>query len=587
MKYNQLEFLSNKGKSFLLLLFPSVMNLLYMHYYIFFNEYMEVPMFVFSPIFNFLSVILDVTILYTLFYFLSFRRIRLSLASVFLVTLVWSFSNTFYARFFSHYISLSAIGQAGNLFEGLIVDSIISGFKWIDLFYLLSIFFFVFLYSKIKDVFPPKTLSFSVSTIAFILLLTFVIYSLYHVTNSSTRKNKELYVERIKGFLYGGGGGTAALPNLFRYQIGCTRYLCSEEYAILFPRILNNQERKEIKMAYTDYKLKVSHYSDNDSIQNVVFIILESFLSVSSDLKVDGKEITPFLNSLKRSPSVYYNGHVNPNITIGESGDGQFIYMTGILPCRSKLVLAEAKNKIFPALPIVLEKEKAISYSEIIIPTTPKVWNQEDMNHVYGIDKMYSFFDLYGSEHNSIYLSLNDEQIFDMAIHSDKENNRPFFSVILSTSTHMPYTEYVDKDFILDDDVLPFEYRVYLNACHYVDTQIHKYIQHLKDKNLFDNTLIFIMADHHAHIGSLGMEGKISKELPLYIINGGFDVSKAYKGPCNQLDVYTTLLDILNIDCEWKGLGNTLLLPNYVNSVTPEVYELSEMMVEGDFFREQ
>ena len=163
-------------------------------------------------------------------------------------------------------------------------------------------------------------------------------------------------------------------------------------------------------MAYTDYKLKVSHYSDNDSIQNVVFIILESFLSVSSDLKVDGKEITPFLNFLKRSPSVYYNGHVNPNITTGESGDGQFIYMTGILPCRSKLVLAEAKNNIFPALPIVLEREKAITYSEIIIPTTPKVWNQEDMNLVYGIDKMYSFFDLYGSEHNSIYLSLNDEQ---------------------------------------------------------------------------------------------------------------------------------------------------------------------------------
>ena len=72
MKFNQLEFLSNKEKNFLLLLFPSVLNLLYMHYYIFFNEYMEVPMFVFSPIFNFLSVVLDVTILYTLFSFLSF-----------------------------------------------------------------------------------------------------------------------------------------------------------------------------------------------------------------------------------------------------------------------------------------------------------------------------------------------------------------------------------------------------------------------------------------------------------------------------------------------------------------------------------
>ena len=89
-------------------------------------------------------------------------------------------------------------------------------------------------------------------------------------------------------------------------------------------------------------------------------------MSVSSDMRVDGKEITPFLNKLKQSDSVYYNGHLAPNITIGESGDGQFIYLTGVLPLRSKVTVGEAKSKSFPALPRLLKKFMGVNYCEIV-----------------------------------------------------------------------------------------------------------------------------------------------------------------------------------------------------------------------------
>ena len=559
-----------------------------MHYYLVINGYMEVPMFAFSPFYNICSVLLDVSVVFLCLYFICIKRVKLTLASTFLVTLFWSFSNTFYARFFFQYLSLSAIDQVGNLADGLVFDSMISGFQWTDMYYLLSLFSFLWLIRNVDLKPRGNTMFLTMAIIPFLVIFVdFIVYSVYHVVNTSTRGNKELYVNRIEGLVFGGGGGRSAIPNLFRYQVGCVRCLCSEEYDNLFPRILSDQERSEIEKIYLDYSHRVSNVSDNNQIQNVVFIVLESFLSVSSDLKVDGKEITPFLNSLKHSSNIYYNGHVQPNITVGESGDGQFIYMTGLLPCRSKLVLAEVKNKKLPALPKVLKEKNKIVYSEIIIPTTPKVWNQEQMNIVYGIDKMYSYFDLYGSENNSIFLSLNDEQIFDMAIKSNKIKNRPFFSVILSTSTHMPYTDFVENGFELNDLSLPREYRVYLNACHYVDRQIHRYFQHLKQCNVYDKTLIFIMADHHAHIGSLGMEGKITEDLPLYIINSGMDVSKAYKGLCNQLDIYTTVLDILCVDSEWKGLGNTLMTKGYINSVSEKTYELSEKIVEGDYFRDK
>jgi hypothetical protein len=89
---------------------------------------------------------------------------------------------------------------------------------------------------------------------------------------------------------------------------------------------------------------------------------------------------------------------------------------------------------------------------------------------------------------------------------------------------------------------------------------------------------------HHAHIDAMGMNGKIAMELPLYIVNGNIDKAEAWNGPCNQLDVFTTILDVLNIKNDWHGLGHTLLSPDYENSVTPQIWDISEMIIEGNYF---
>ena len=53
---------------------------------------------------------------------------------------------------------------------------------------------------------------------------------------------------------------------------------------------------------------------------------------------------------------------------------------------------------------------------------------------------------------------------------------------------------------------------------------------------------------------------------------------------CNQLDVYTTILDLLDIKPEWKGIGHTLLQSEYSNSMTNEASRLSEWIIEGNYF---
>ena len=60
----------------------------------------------------------------------------------------------------------------------------------------------------------------------------------------------------------------------------------------------------------------VNVQQETSNYQNIIFIIVESYMAFTSDMIVDGKEITPNLNALKHDSTVYYNGHVQPNITI-------------------------------------------------------------------------------------------------------------------------------------------------------------------------------------------------------------------------------------------------------------------------------
>ena len=130
----------------------------------------------------------------------------------------------------------------------------------------------------------------------------------------------------------------------------------------------------------------------------------------------------------------------------------------------------------------------------------------------------------------------------------------------------------------------PVEYLNYLNTCHYTDAQIEKYLNVLKGKGLYENTLIIIGSDHYAHLDMLKMSGKLSTHIPLFIINGGICEKEMWKGEFHQLDTYTTLLDLLATNQTWKGLGYTLLCPLYYSSVTDYSYDVSKMIIEGDYF---
>ena len=373
-------------------------------------------------------------------------------------------------------------------------------------------------------------------------------------------------------------------PNNMLFRSGFLRraLVCYEDFV---PKNLelDESQKAEIRREYADYSQRTTT-ATVEGEKNLIFILVESYLAETSDLVVGGKEITPFLNSLKRDSTVYYNGHMRPNVNMGESSDGQFIYMTGLLPLKCEITINIAKDKTFCGLPAMLMKSGKLKHSHIIVPTSPSFWEQDKMNDRYGIEQMYSKFNCDKSMHG--YEDLNDEQVFTMAAKTEVSAVQPFFSLVVTMSMHNPYNKCVEHGFKIADKRYSAEYLNYLVDCHYTDMQIARYFDALKQLGLYDKSVIVITADHDAHPVHLNVgEHTISNELPLYIINGGIDSNHAWTGPCNQLDVYTTLLDIYGVQSDWRGLGHTLLNADYQEYPLEKLQTLSDWIIRGGCYR--
>ena len=564
---------------FLLLFMMSVVNLLFVHHYFLQTIDLEVGCFKSSMVDNLIACLLDVTVIFFVIWLITLRRVRVSLAITFIITLIWSFVNAFYARFFHQYLNWSSMGQAGNLSDTSVINSMLAEFHAIDLFYpiMAILFVLVFIRSKRNDI-TSKSLK--------TILITWLIFATLGVFAHALYIFHPHYgvVYALEKTMFTPEKMDSMWPNWTVFHKGFFRKLVLDQLTRKKEIKLTKEQIEEIEKAYTDHSQRVTGRTEPDNITNEIFILVESYLSVTSDLIVDGKEITPNMNKLKHDSTVYYNGHMRPNVSIGESADGQFIYMAGLLPLHSEITVSKAKRDTIIGLPEQMKKIFPDLKSYTLIPTNPSLWEQQPMTEAYGFDSLYSMIDYQAEVDHENNGFLTDGMIFKYASLKDKATPQPFFSLILTMSMHQPYESFEKHGFEVTDKSLPQRYKNYLNSCHYFDQQIGKYLEDLKVKGLYDNSLIVIVADHDARARYLDMEGKISDDIPIYIINGGFNPADAWQGECNQLDVYTTIMDIMGIDGKWRGLGHTLLNKNYENSVTTETQELSDLIINSNYF---
>lgn len=548
--------------------FICTLNLFVMHYSIYCEGNIDAVLDIPSISENILAVVMDTAILYMFFSIVLWKKRRIALSATFYVTLLWSFANVLYSRFFHQYLSLSAIGQGGVLIDKQIMDCVIGILSWSDLYYPLCICLF-WLFSKKTgtSILHMRSMLLSILIAVGVVIVSYVGFAMV----MPGCRYAGFIIHRLQGHLLS-TESYSWNPCTTIYYRGCIRSLLHEYVNSGKSIELSIEQQRDISKQIGVAKRSISG-KQFVAPTNIIIVLVESLMSVVSDFTIDGKEVTPFLNSLKCDSSVYYNGRMHENVTIGESSDGQFIYMTGLLPLRSVITITKATEAMLPGLPKVLKRE-----SIMVIPTVASIWAQGIMCQRYGFDSLYTCED-YHKEHE---LWLNDSQVFEIATERDKAAHRPFLSVILTSSMHQPYNKQIDPTFPVSDQDIPDDYACYLNACHYTDRQIEQYFKHLKHTGLYDNSLIVIAADHPVHSTDFG---GVSKDIPLYIVNLPSEIKKKmWTGECNQLDVYTTLMDLLGIESDWYGLGQSLISPNYQSTIDSKKWDVSEWIIRGDYF---
>lgn len=111
--------------------------------------------------------------------------------------------------------------------------------------------------------------------------------------------------------------------------------------------------------------------------------------------------------------------------------------------------------------------------------------------------------------------------------------------------------------------------QAYLACGSFIDAQVQRLLDTLKETGLEENTIIVLWSDHGYHIGEKEITGKNtlwddSTRVPLIFAGPGIKSGQVCTKPAELLDVYPTLADLLKLPAS-KQLEGLSLLPQLKN----------------------
>lgn len=163
-----------------------------------------------------------------------------------------------------------------------------------------------------------------------------------------------------------------------------------------------------------------------------------------------------------------------------------------------------------------------------------------------------------------------------------RDPQRPFMTYMFFESTHAsydfppeaaiakPYLEnlnYLTTD--LAANIGPLKNR-YINAAHHVDAQVGRVIEHLRKKQLLDDTIVIVLGDHGEEFMEIGRWGhsaefnRYQTSTPAVLWVPG-QPPRVMPGITSHLDIPATLLPLLGVKnpAGDYSLGQNLLAPDY------------------------
>ena len=242
----------------------------------------------------------------------------------------------------------------------------------------------------------------------------------FHVSSNFSNKN---YIQTFGIFVYS-FKETVIKPMVSLFS---EKPVASQSDIDNFEQILNNN--------YIKNKVDSPYYAKFKGY-NICFIALESLGTKLIHHKIDGKEVTPFLNSLIKE-SLYFKNSLDLTL-IGSTADAEFATLTGNFPdYRNNTYLKSMFKQKYLSLPKTLTN---FGYSTASFHGFEKGFLEpRKCSPFTGISKMY-FKEKYLVK-EKVGLGVGDKSFFLQSIPYLNSLPKPFFAYLITLSSHNPYLD--------------------------------------------------------------------------------------------------------------------------------------------------
>lgn len=431
---------------------------------------------------------------------------------VLIITTIVCLINGIYYTFYNSYVTVGLIESLGQV--NTVTDAV---FDKLSIWHLIYLIFPILFYLVHRSLSNHNYFNY-VSKIengkknfGTVLLVGVIMLCINIVTLSGTdisrlvkQWNREYIVERYGILVYQINDVVqSAQSRLFSY-------FGYDEAASEFIEFYNERENTHKKNKYTGI------YKD----KNLVFIHMESIMTMFIDMEVNGQEVTPNLNKLKKEGLYFSNFY--PQVSVGTSSDTEFTLSTSLMPALSGTVFVNYYDRNYTSIQKLLKEKGYYTFS--MHGNNSTMWNRAPMHASLGYDKFYAKDSFNVTDENTIGLGISDKDFFEQIIPYLKDiesKNEKYMGTLITLTNHTPwdgkdaYGEFELSTIVnrLNEDTGKIE-KVeepyleetkignYIRSVHYADEALGEFIDSLYENKLFDDTVLVFYGDHDAKLNT-------------------------------------------------------------------------------------
>jgi lipoteichoic acid synthase len=452
------------------------------------------------------------------------------------------YANVVYYRFFDDFITIPVLFQFKNFSDlGGSAKNLMSG---TDLLYFID-FLIVLGISMVQKRFPEKKPNKKTVAIVFASGLTLLSINI----GLAEAQRPQLLTRTFDRLML------VKLLGIYNYHIYdavmSTKSSAQRTFA-------NSNELAEVQnYVYSEKKAPNNEYFGIAKNKNVVLVSMESLQNFVINRRVNGQEVTPFLNNLIHNSFYFENFYHNTGQ--GKTSDAEFMVDNSLYGLPRGAVFTTNAGNEYNATPEILSK---YGYTAVSLHGNNKsFWNRDLMYQALGYDQFFSQEYYEVTEENSVNYGLKDIPFFEQSMPLLKGLNQPFYAKFLTLTNHYPYVLNSEEDeMIAPTETGDASVDRYFQTVRYLDESLKQFFDHMKKNGLYENTVFVLYGDHygissnHNEAMSEILSTEIRpfehiqlQEVPLIIHIPGME-GEIMETVSGQVDIKPTILHLLGIE---------------------------------------